>query len=84
MAARPQAYDHERLRDLCQRMHDFYRRRRTSQLQRLQFQAEHFPEIVLSPQDATRQFTAGRIDYVPIDEVHGRIAATMALVYPPG
>jgi ornithine decarboxylase len=39
---------------------------------------------VLSPQDATRQFTADRIDYVPIDEVHGRIAATMALVYPPG
>jgi ornithine decarboxylase len=39
---------------------------------------------VLSPQDAARLFTAGQIDYVPIDEVHGRIAATLALVYPPG
>ena len=39
---------------------------------------------MLSPQDAARLFTAGQIDYVPIDEVHGRIAATLALVYPPG
>jgi ornithine decarboxylase len=53
-------------------------------LQRLQFRSEHFPEIVLSPQDATRLFTANQIDYVPIDEAHGRIAATLALVYPPG
>jgi ornithine decarboxylase len=83
-AARPQAYGDERLRDLCQRMHDFYRKARTSQLQRQQFRAEHLPEIVLSPQDATRLFTANHIDYVPIDEVSGRIAATMALVYPPG
>jgi ornithine decarboxylase len=84
VAARPQAYGNERLRDLCQRMHDFYRKGQTSQLQRLQFQAEHLPEIALSPQDATRLFTAGQVDYVPIDEVSGRIAATMALVYPPG
>jgi ornithine decarboxylase len=84
VAARPQAYGDDRLRDLCQRMHDFYRKGHTSQLQRLQFRAEHLPEIVLSPQDATRLFTAGQIDYVPIDQVHGRIAATMALVYPPG
>jgi ornithine decarboxylase len=84
VAARPQAYGDDRLRDLCQRMHDFYRKGRTSELLRRQFQAEHFPEIVLSPQDATQLFTAGQIDYVPIQEVHGRIAATMALVYPPG
>jgi ornithine decarboxylase len=84
VAARPQVYGDDRLRDLCQRMHDFYRKGHTSQLQRQQFQAEHFPEIVLSPQDAIQLFTAGQIDYVPIDQVHGRIAATMALVYPPG
>jgi len=84
VAARPRAYGNERLRDLCQRMHDFYRKGQTSQLQRLQFQAEHLPEIALSPQEATRLFTAGQVDYVPIDEVSGRIAATIALVYPPG
>jgi ornithine decarboxylase len=84
VAARPRVYGQERLRDLCQRMHDFYRKGHTSELQRLQFQAEHFPQIALSPQEATRLFTANQIDYVPIDEVSGRVAATMALVYPPG
>jgi ornithine decarboxylase len=84
VAARPRVYGDERLRDLCQRMHDFYRKGHTSDLQRLQFQADHFPEIALSPQEATRRFTANQIDYVPIDEVSGRVAATMALVYPPG
>ena len=84
VAARPQVYGDERLRDLCLRMHDFYRKGRTSELQRQQFEAGHFPEMALSPQEATRLFTANQIDYVPIDEVSGRVAATMALVYPPG
>ena len=38
----------------------------------------------MSAQEATWQFTANQIDYVPIDKVGGRVAATMALVYPPG
>ncbi len=84
VAARPQVYGDDRLRDLCLRMHEFYRKEHTSELQRQQFQSEHFPEMVLSPQEATRLFTANQIDYVPIDEVGGRVAATMALVYPPG
>ena len=84
VAARPRVYGDERLRDLCLRMHDFYRKGNTSELQRQQFQAEHFPEMALTPQEATRLFTANQIDYVPIDEVGGRVAATMALVYPPG
>ena len=84
VAARSQVYGDERLRDLCLRMHDFYRKGHTSELQRQQFLAGHFPEMALSPQEATRLFTANQIDYVPIDEVSGRVAATMALVYPPG
>jgi ornithine decarboxylase len=84
VAARPRVYGDDRLRDLCVRMHDFYREGRVSELQRLQFRAEHFPEMALSPQEASRLFTANQIDYVPIGEVSGRIAATMALVYPPG
>jgi ornithine decarboxylase len=84
VAARPRVYSGERLRDLCLRMHDFYRKGHTSELQRQQFRAEHFPQIVMSPQEATRLFTANQIDYVPVDAVDGRVAATMALVYPPG
>jgi ornithine decarboxylase len=84
VAARPRVYGDERLRDLCVRMHGFYRKGNTSELQRLQFRAEHFPEMAMTPQEATRLFTANQIDYVPIDQVAGRVAATMALVYPPG
>jgi ornithine decarboxylase len=84
VAARPRVYGDERLRDLCLRMHDFYRKGHTSQLQLEQFQAEHLPQIALSPQEATRLFTANQIDYVPIEEVSGRVAATLAPVYPPG
>ena len=84
VAARPRVYGDDRLRDLCLRMHEFYRKGHTSQLQRQQFQSEHLPEMVLSPQEATRLFTGNQIDYVPLDEVGGRVAATMALVYPPG
>jgi ornithine decarboxylase len=84
VAARPRVYGADRLRDLCVRMHGFYRQGHVSELQRLQFRAEHFPEIAMSPQEAARLFTANRIDYVPIGEVSGRVAATMALVYPPG
>ncbi|MGO9778155.1 MAG: Orn/Lys/Arg decarboxylase N-terminal domain-containing protein [Streptosporangiaceae bacterium] len=84
VATRPRVYGDDRLRDLCLRMHEFYRKGHTSQLQRQQFQSEHLPEMVLSPQEATRLFTGNQIDYVPLDEVGGRVAATMALVYPPG
>jgi len=38
----------------------------------------------MSPREATRLLTANQVDYVPIDAVGGRVAATLALVYPPG
>jgi ornithine decarboxylase len=38
----------------------------------------------MSPQEAWQRFTANQIDYVPLDDVRGRLAATLALVYPPG
>ena len=83
-AAHSRAYAGDRLRDLCLRMHNFYRKGHASELQRKQFQADHFPQIAMSPQQASQLFTANQIDYVAIDEVAGRVAATMALVYPPG
>ena len=72
------------LRDLCQEMHAFYREHNTRALQHDQFRFEHFPEIVMTPQEAMHRLVQNRVDYLPIDEVEGRIAATLALVYPPG
>ena len=72
------------LYDLCQEMHDFYRAHHVRDLQREQFRPEHFPAIALSPQAAEQKFIRNEVEYLPIDKIGNRIAATLALVYPPG
>jgi ornithine decarboxylase len=81
---RPSRYRNVGLRDLCGQMHSFYRARDISRLQRQQFEAEHLPELVMSPQDASQLLTRNRVDYLPIADIRGRVAATLMLVYPPG
>jgi len=72
------------LRDLCRDMHRFHRDHDTRALQHDQFRPEHFPEITMTPQQAMQHLVRNEVDYVPIDEAGGRVAATLALVYPPG
>jgi ornithine decarboxylase len=72
------------LRQLCQEMHDFYRRRNVKELQRLCFRYESFPEQAMTAHEATEALVGGEVDYIPMSSVHGRIAATLALIYPPG
>lgn len=72
------------VRDLCVAMHQFYRDHDCSGLQKRQFRAEHFPEIAMSPREAMQKFIANEVDYLPLDQLDGRIAATLNLVYPPG
>ena len=38
----------------------------------------------MSARDATEAMVSGNVDYVPMSDVEGRIAATLALIYPPG
>ena len=72
------------LRDLCAQMHAFYRERNASQLQREQFRAAHFPEAAMTPQEAMNELVRNNVELLPIEQIRGRIAATLALVYPPG
>ncbi|ABE36633.1 beta-eliminating lyase family protein [Paraburkholderia xenovorans LB400] len=72
------------LRRLCAQMHDFYRERNVSRLQREQFRAAHFPEAAMPPQQAMHELVRNNVELLPIDQIRGRIAATLALVYPPG
>lgn len=65
-------------------MHRFYREHDCSWLQREQFRSEHFLDISLSPRAAVLKLAANEVDYVPLDEVDGHVAATLNLVYPPG
>ncbi len=81
---RPARYHGVGLRDLCGEMHRFYRDQGISRLQYEQFAAEHLPELVMTPQEASQMLTRNKVDYLPISDIAGRVAATLMLVYPPG
>jgi arginine/lysine/ornithine decarboxylase len=72
------------LRQICNEMHDFYRRAGIKELQRACFRATSFPEMAISPKQAYQALVGNEVDYVPLDQMKGRIAATLALIYPPG
>jgi arginine/lysine/ornithine decarboxylase len=38
----------------------------------------------MAPREAVRALTRNRVDYLPIDQIEGRIATTLFVVYPPG
>jgi arginine/lysine/ornithine decarboxylase len=80
----PERYAGYTLRGVCNEMHAFYRSANIKELQRLCFRATSFPELVMSPKDAYEALVANEVDYVPLEEIKGRIAATLALIYPPG
>ena len=77
-------YTGVRLRDLCGKMHHFFREADVSGLQAKQFKPEHLPQIALSPREATRHLVRNDVEYLPIDQIAGRVAATPFVVYPPG
>jgi ornithine decarboxylase len=84
VAAHRERYAGLGLRDLCAEMHAFYRERNVSRLQREQFRSAHFPEPAMTPQAAMHELVRNNVELLPIDEIDGRIAATLGLVYPPG
>ena len=78
-------YDGYSLRQVCKEMHDFYRKANVKELQKRCFRASSFPELAMYPKDAYEAVVANEVDYVPLDPgVKGRVAATLALIYPPG
>jgi len=72
------------LKQLCNEMHGFYVDKNVKELQRLCFRYESFPEQAMSARDATEAMVSGNVDYIAMSKVKGRIAATLALIYPPG
>ena len=83
-AAHKERYAGYTVRQVCQEMHDFYRHARIKELQRLCFRASSFPEIAMPAREAYEALVANDVDYVPLDQVKGRVSATLALIYPPG
>jgi arginine/lysine/ornithine decarboxylase len=83
-AAHSERYAGYTLRKICNEMHDFYRQANVKDLQRRSFRAESFPELAMYPKDAYEALVANEVDYVPLENIKGRISATLALIYPPG
>jgi ornithine decarboxylase len=83
-ASHSERYAGYTIRQVCQEMHDFYRQANVKGLQRLCFRATSFPELAMSSKDAYEKLVGNEVDYVPLDEIRGRISATLALIYPPG
>ena len=73
------------LRQVCREMHDFYRKANVKELQKQCFRASSFPELAMTSKEAYEALVANEVDYVPLDaSIRNRIAATLALIYPPG
>ena len=72
------------LRQVCNEMHAFYRDKNVKDLQRRCFRSTSFPELAMAPKRAYEALVANEVDYVPLEAIRGRIAATLALIYPPG
>jgi ornithine decarboxylase len=81
---RPARYAGLRMRELCAEMHGFFRDNLTNSLQRAQFAADHLPTLAMPTHHAVRQMVRNNVDYLPVDQVFGRVATTMFVVYPPG
>jgi len=84
VARRPGRYQGLRLRDLCGQIHQFFRESGANALQRAQFTQQHLPDMVMTPREAYLHLVRNKVDYLPIDEIEGRIATTLFVIYPPG
>ncbi|WP_159729997.1 Orn/Lys/Arg decarboxylase N-terminal domain-containing protein [Methylosinus sp. Ce-a6] len=84
VARRAARYKGVRLRDLCADMHRFFKEANVSALQQAQFRQEHLPDMVMTPREAYLRLVRNEADYLPIDEIEGRIATTLFVIYPPG
>jgi arginine/lysine/ornithine decarboxylase len=83
-AAHSDRYKDYTLRQVCNEMHGFYRQANVKGLQGKCFRASSFPELAMSSKDAYEALVANNVDYVPLENIKGRISATLALIYPPG
>lgn len=80
----PSRYQGYTLRQLCQEMHDICIKYNIKLLQKQMFRKNHFPKRALPPQQANIEFVRGNVEFLPLSQLDGRIAAEGALPYPPG
>ena len=72
------------IRQLCQEMHDFYKKNDAKTYQKLLFRREYLPEYVMNPNEANIELKRNNAKLVPLSDIVGEIALEGALPYPPG
>ena len=80
--AHPEAYAGMGLRDLCDHVHEIYRKDNLPKAQRDMYTV--LPEMAMRPADAYERLVRGKVESVEIDNLMGRTLAVMVVPYPPG
>ena len=78
----PEAYGKDGLKDHCQKMHEAIVS--LDIMGKMQKAFEVIPDQAFRPADAYHEVVRKNVEYVPISEMKGRIAAVMMVPYPPG
>jgi arginine decarboxylase len=75
-------YERMGLRDLCMQLHNLYKQNDVARLTTEMYLSQMEP--AMRPADAWAKMARKQIDRVPIDELEGRITASLVTPYPPG
>jgi arginine decarboxylase len=81
-AAGGSAYAGWGLRDLCQALHESYRKNDTAHAMNAMY--TELPEPAMKPADAYNHLVHSRVEPVPIEKLKSRVTAVMIVPYPPG
>jgi arginine decarboxylase len=75
-------YEKVGLKDLCARIHTFYKAHDVARLTTEMYLSDMVP--AMKPADAFARMAHKEIERVPIDELQGRVTAMLVTPYPPG
>jgi len=81
-AAKYPQYERTGLRDLCQRIHDAYKKHNVARMTTEMYLSDMQP--AMKPSDAFARMAHDEIERVEIDYLEGRITAVLLTPYPPG
>lgn len=81
IAHRPR-YERVGLKDLCDRIHQFYKEHDVARLTTEMYLSEMVP--TMKPADAFARVAHGEIERLPIADLEGRVTAMLVTPYPPG
>ena len=77
-------YEGYTIKQLCQEMHDFYKKNDAKKYQKELFRQSSFPKQEMLPREANIELIRNNAKLVPLRDIVGEIALQGALPYPPG